>query len=123
MIHGQRESESAWAASRAVVPVPPLFMQREFERRVTEIEACKARHSARSGARHGAIRFSPAPRASAETCDMTHFAFLQPEWPAVSEAAEKAESLVHADPRASCFYARRALELGGRVALQARRRR
>ena len=42
---------------------------------------------------------------------MSHFAFLRAEWPAVSEAAEKAESLVHADARASCFYARRGLEL------------
>jgi type I restriction enzyme R subunit len=42
---------------------------------------------------------------------MTNFAFLQPEWPQVYEAAVRAESLVYPDPRASCFYARRALEL------------
>ncbi len=42
---------------------------------------------------------------------MSHFAFLQPEWPTLFEAAAKAESLVHPDPRASCFYARRGLEL------------
>ncbi len=41
---------------------------------------------------------------------MSHFTFLQSEWPGMHEAAGKAESLVHADPRASCFYARRALE-------------
>jgi type I restriction enzyme R subunit len=42
---------------------------------------------------------------------MTNFAFLQSEWPQVFEAAVRAESLVYPDPRASCFYARRALEL------------
>ncbi|MBI3269377.1 MAG: DEAD/DEAH box helicase family protein [Planctomycetes bacterium] len=35
------------------------------------------------------------------------FAFLQPEWPAIHEAA----AAVHPDPRTACFYARRALEL------------
>ena len=39
------------------------------------------------------------------------FAFLEPEWPGVFEAAGKAETAVHADPRTACFYARRALEL------------
>ena len=42
---------------------------------------------------------------------MSHFVFLQHEWPAVFEAAGKAEAAVHADPRTACFYARRALEL------------
>jgi type I restriction enzyme R subunit len=42
---------------------------------------------------------------------MSQFAFLQREWPAVFEAAAKAEAAVHADPRTACFYARRALEL------------
>jgi len=42
---------------------------------------------------------------------MSHFAFLQSEWPAFFEAAAKAESLVHPDARAACFYARRGLEL------------
>src|SRR5438552_1150620 len=42
---------------------------------------------------------------------MSHFAFLQPEWPGVHEAAAKAEAAAHADPRTACFYARRALEL------------
>jgi type I restriction enzyme, R subunit len=42
---------------------------------------------------------------------MSQFAFLQHEWAAVFEAAEKAEGAVHADPRTACFYARRALEL------------
>jgi type I restriction enzyme, R subunit len=41
----------------------------------------------------------------------TNFAFLTGEWSAVFEAAAKAESFVHADPRAACFYARRAREL------------
>ena len=42
---------------------------------------------------------------------MTHFTFLQAEWPAVFEATEKAEAAVHPDPRTACFYARRSLEL------------
>ncbi|HEY2470158.1 MAG TPA: DEAD/DEAH box helicase family protein [Terracidiphilus sp.] len=42
---------------------------------------------------------------------MSNFAFLQSEWPQVHEAASRAESLVYPDPRAACFYARRALEL------------
>jgi len=41
---------------------------------------------------------------------MSNFAFLHAEWPEVHEAATKAESLVHSDARASCFYSRRALE-------------
>jgi len=40
-----------------------------------------------------------------------HFPFLKAEWPKVYEAAAKAESLVYPDPRAACFYSRRALEL------------
>jgi len=40
-----------------------------------------------------------------------HFTFLQIEWPAIYEAAAKAEAAVHPDPRTACFYARRALEL------------
>jgi type I restriction enzyme R subunit len=42
---------------------------------------------------------------------MSHFSFLQHEWPMVFDAATRAESAVHADPRTACFYARRALEL------------
>ncbi len=42
---------------------------------------------------------------------MSQFAFLQREWPAVFDAAARAEAAVHADSRTSCFYARRALEL------------
>src|SRR5881296_2191956 len=42
---------------------------------------------------------------------LSHFSFLQREWPAVFEAAGKAEAAVHPDPRTACFYARRALEL------------
>ena len=43
---------------------------------------------------------------------MSQFSFLQSEWPAVCDAAGKAESAVYADPRTACFYARRTLELG-----------
>jgi type I restriction enzyme R subunit len=42
---------------------------------------------------------------------MTHFAFLQVEWPDVCESAQKAEASVYPDPRTACFYARRTLEL------------
>ncbi|MHB1298607.1 MAG: DEAD/DEAH box helicase family protein [Gemmatimonadaceae bacterium] len=42
---------------------------------------------------------------------MTHFAFLEREWPDVFESARKAEASALADPRTACFYARRALEL------------
>ena len=42
---------------------------------------------------------------------MSNFAFLQPEWAALHEAATQAEGLANTDARASCFYARRALEI------------
>ena len=42
---------------------------------------------------------------------MSNFAFLKPEWQDLHESAARAESLVFPDPRAACFYARRALEL------------
>jgi len=42
---------------------------------------------------------------------VSHFVFLQHEWPTVFEAAGKAEAAAHVDPRTACFYARRALEL------------
>jgi len=42
---------------------------------------------------------------------VSNFAFLQSEWPLFFEAATKAEGLANADARASCFYARRTLEL------------
>lgn len=42
---------------------------------------------------------------------MSQFAFLQPEWPPVYEAAARAEALALSDPRAAAFYARRALEI------------
>ena len=43
--------------------------------------------------------------------EVSQFVFLQPEWPAVFEAASRAKAAVHPDPRTACFYARRALEL------------
>ncbi|MEK7994385.1 MAG: DEAD/DEAH box helicase family protein [Planctomycetota bacterium] len=42
---------------------------------------------------------------------MTNFAFLQAEWPDLSEAGQRAESSIQSDPRAACFHARRGLEL------------
>lgn len=42
---------------------------------------------------------------------MSNFAFLQAEWPALHDEAVHAERDTLADPRASCFYARRTLEL------------
>ena len=41
----------------------------------------------------------------------SNFAFLRAEWPAVYDAAVRAEAAVHPDPRTACFYARRTLEL------------
>ena len=41
----------------------------------------------------------------------SHFAFLDAEWPDLDAEARKAEQLANSDPRTSCFYARRALEL------------
>ncbi|MBS0355508.1 MAG: DEAD/DEAH box helicase family protein [Proteobacteria bacterium] len=44
---------------------------------------------------------------------MSNFAFLSlPEWAFLFESASKAEQLANTDARASCFYARRTLELG-----------
>lgn len=42
---------------------------------------------------------------------MSNFQFLAAEWKEIHEAATKAESAAIPDPRTSCFYARRALEL------------
>src|SRR5258705_1807190 len=42
---------------------------------------------------------------------MSQFSFLEREWSAVFDAAARAETGVHADPRTACFYTRRALEL------------
>ncbi len=42
---------------------------------------------------------------------MNPFVFLQAEWPDVFDAASRAASSAHPDPRVACFYARRALEL------------
>src|SRR6185369_4172245 len=42
---------------------------------------------------------------------MSNFAFLQPEWPLLHEAAIKAEGMANTDARTSCFYARRTLEM------------
>ncbi|MBL0163845.1 MAG: DEAD/DEAH box helicase family protein [Xanthomonadales bacterium] len=42
---------------------------------------------------------------------MSQFVFLSGEWPQVASAAMRAEALAYPDPRAACFYARRALEL------------
>lgn len=42
---------------------------------------------------------------------MSNFSFLQGEWDFVHEAAHRAEAAVYSDPRTSCFYARRSLEL------------
>lgn len=42
---------------------------------------------------------------------MSNFLFLQSEWSLLFEAASKAEETANTDARASCFYARRGLEL------------
>lgn len=40
-----------------------------------------------------------------------NFTVLRAEFSFLFEAAARAESVVYSDPRAACFYARRALEL------------
>jgi len=42
---------------------------------------------------------------------MSNFHSLATEWPEVLEPAAKAEGLAYSDPRAACFYTRRALEM------------
>ena len=42
---------------------------------------------------------------------VSNFGFLRSEWSHLYEPARRAELAVYADPRASCFYARRALEI------------
>lgn len=42
---------------------------------------------------------------------MSNFAFLQGEWPAVSDAALRAKIAVHGDTRTACLYARRTPEM------------
>lgn len=42
---------------------------------------------------------------------MSQFDFIRTEWPEVFDAAVRAENAARPDPRTSCFYARRALEL------------
>ncbi len=42
---------------------------------------------------------------------MSNFHFLADEWPNVFDATSRAEQSARSDPRAACFYARRALEL------------
>lgn len=46
-----------------------------------------------------------------EERSVTNFSFLQAEWPALFAEAVRAERNGVADPRTSCFYARRCLEL------------
>src|SRR5437867_10272 len=41
---------------------------------------------------------------------MSNFEFLAEEWAGLAEPASRAEALAVTDPRACCFYARRALE-------------
>jgi hypothetical protein len=44
--------------------------------------------------------------------DESNFQFLQQEWPALFDSAQRTESAVNPDARTACFYARRALESG-----------
>ncbi|MFF0511068.1 DEAD/DEAH box helicase family protein [Streptomyces sp. NPDC004250] len=56
-------------------------------------------------------------RAAADNVGRTaggNFAFLRAEWPALYDEAIRAERLIHHDPRAACFYARRAIEITAR---------
>src|SRR5688500_9552407 len=42
---------------------------------------------------------------------LSQFSFVAHDWPEVFDAAVRAENAARPDPRASCFYARRSLEL------------
>jgi type I restriction enzyme, R subunit len=42
---------------------------------------------------------------------MSNFIFLQSEWSLLHDSAKKSESAINSDPRTSCFYARRTLEI------------
>ena len=42
---------------------------------------------------------------------MSHFTYLEAEWPQLHESARRAEVVANIDPRTSIFYARRTLEL------------
>ncbi|MFH9394093.1 DEAD/DEAH box helicase family protein [Streptomyces sp. NPDC017556] len=56
-------------------------------------------------------------RAAADNVGHTangNFGFLCAEWPALYDEAIRAERLIHHDPRAACFYARRAIEITAR---------
>jgi type I restriction enzyme, R subunit len=48
---------------------------------------------------------------NAMTTNLSNFAYLQTEWPALHIEAGKAEQAAFTDPRTACFYARRTLEL------------
>ncbi|MEW2130757.1 DEAD/DEAH box helicase family protein [Streptomyces sp. NPDC005435] len=56
-------------------------------------------------------RNAPQPQAPDPGRPQSNFLFLQGHWPALYDEALRAERLAHADPRTSCFYARRVLEL------------
>jgi hypothetical protein len=84
--------------------------------------ACASRKdnaTARTAALHGLCQAGPLlrgrPRPANETCifptALSNFAFLLAEWPLLHEAGHQAEDMANTDARASCFYARRTLEL------------
>ncbi|MFF7185076.1 DEAD/DEAH box helicase family protein [Streptomyces sp. NPDC008222] len=60
---------------------------------------------------HGAKDARDIAAAHAVGQPRSNFHFLRAEWPALHDEAVRAERLAHADPRTSCFYARRVLEL------------
>ncbi len=60
---------------------------------------------------NGQLLHPPLSRVDTHSDRMPQFQFLQAEWQDIYESATKAESLAIPDPRTSCFYARRTLEL------------
>src|SRR6266481_2554979 len=69
--------------------------------------------SVNSSIRYGSVRrrgYSEIRRGSGGGL-VSSFAFLRREWPSIFDEVVRAERNGVADPRASCFYARRALEL------------
>lgn len=60
---------------------------------------------------NGLLQHSQGLRCWNTICTMSYFYRLTTEWKDIHAAASKAESNAVPDPRTSCFYARRALEL------------
>ena len=93
---------------------PPLDLQQRFAEIVSTVEEQKAKMR-KHLEQLDDLRLTPArlPRRSLNPsdADFRKFCFLQQEFFRSSKSATRAELQAYADPRASCFHARHALEL------------